>query len=154
MDWIMYPFTWGFGSLLENLIVPLPHLLMKVSNSVWGHFENPGKWVQTGWPINHTQLQTYVTSPNLSSKKWYYLWTWIWNFHNPTLSPCLILNVVSFFPPSIAKLTTMPFCIFRCTLLQLIMIYRRTNDASHYCYYGVYVLMHDIWMHRNKMGNK
>lgn len=148
----MHPFTWGFGTFLEILIVPLPHLLMKGSNSVRGHFENPGKWVQTGWPINHTRLQTYVTSPNLSSKKWYYLW--IWNFHNPTLNPRLILNVVHFFSKYKAKLTSMHFCIFRFTLLQLIMIYRRTSDASHYCYYGVYVLMHDIWMQRNKTGNK
>lgn len=151
MDWIMYPFTWGFGSLLENLIVPLPHLLMKGSNSVWGHFckSRGNGFKQAGQST--TRLQTYVTSPNLSLKKWYYLW--IWNFHNPTLST-FNLECSSFFPPNIAKLTTMPFCIFRCTLLQLIMIYRRTNDASHYCYYGIYVLMHNIWMHRNKMRNK
>ncbi len=150
MDWIMHSFTWGFSSFLENLIVSLPHLLMKGSKSVRGHFENPGEWVQTGWPINHTRLQTYVTSPNLSSKKWYNLW--IWNFHNLTLSLRLILNVV--ISKYKAKLKSLPFCIFRFTLLQLIMIYRKTSDASHYCYHGVYVLIHNIWMHRNKPGNK
>lgn len=127
MDWIMCPFTWGFGSLLEYLIVPLPHLLMKGSNSVRGHFENPGKWVhysKPGWPINHTRLQTYVTSANLSWESGIIYW------HGHGISIILYeVNSISwmyFFFPSLKQ-----SIVFYCTLLWLVMIYRRSNDTCH-----------------------